>query len=213
MFVWLEHMDSLFYPYTMLASTEAPSTSAKSVTISNLNQTRHSGVEPSGKSNVSNQPLTAFRSVPRTDLDIYSETGNDIPTSNFRLLSAWVKHCEHSSAKHGKQAFIFKILHLGLATLSLGTVASMTIVSALIPSSNLATVIQSSIAAFLMGLQNVLDLQGRAKNHLVANGEFSLMGREIATTLGTIEEERNWNELCRMYQRQMDIIESHAPPI
>jgi hypothetical protein len=206
-------MDSLFNPYTMLASTEAPSTSAKSVTISNLNQTRHNGVEPSGKSNVSNQPLTAFRSVPRTDLDIYSETGNDIPTSNFRLLSAWVKHCEHSSAKHGKQAFIFKILHLGLATLSLGTVASMTIVSALIPSSNLATVIQSSIAAFLMGLQNVLDLQGRAKNHLVANGEFALMGREIATTLGTIEEERNWNELCRMYQRQMDIIESHAPPI
>jgi hypothetical protein len=205
-------MDSPFYPYTMLASNEAPSTSAKSVTISNLNKTQH-GVEPSGKSNVSNQPLTAVRSMPRTDLDIYSENGNAIPASNFRLLSAWVKHCEHSSAKHGKQASNFKFLHLILATLSLGTVASMTIVSALMPNSNLATVIQSSIAAFLMGLQNVLDLQGRAKNHLVANGEFSLMGREIATTLGTIEEERNWNELCRMYQRQMDIIESHAPPI
>ncbi len=205
-------MDSPFYPYTMLASNEAPSTSAKSVTISNLNKTHH-GVEPSGTSNVSHQPLTAVRSMPRTDLDIYSENGNAIPASNFRLLSAWVKHCEHSSTKHGKQASNFKFLHLILATLSLGTVASMTIVSALMPNSNLATVIQSSIAAFLMGLQNVLDLQGRAKNHLVANGEFSLMGREIATTLGTIEEERNWNELCRMYQRQMDIIESHAPPI
>jgi hypothetical protein len=89
----------------------------------------------------------------------------------------------------------------------------MTVVSAIIPKSNLATVIQSSIAAFIMGLMNVLDLQGRAKNHLVANGEFTLMGREIATTLGTIEEERNWNELCRMYQRQMDVTESHAPPI
>jgi hypothetical protein len=124
-----------------------------------------------------------------------------------------VKHCEHSSDKHGKKAASFKYMHVVLATLSLGTVASMTIVSAIVPSSNLATVIQSSVAAFLMGLQNVLDLQGRAKNHLVANGEFSLMGREIATTLGTIEEERNWNELCRMYQRQMDVIESHAPPI
>jgi hypothetical protein len=89
----------------------------------------------------------------------------------------------------------------------------MTIVSAIIPHSNLANVIQSYIAAFLMGLENVLDLQGRAKNNLVAYGEFSRMGREIATTLGTIEDERNWNELCRMYQRQMDVIESHAPPI
>jgi hypothetical protein len=58
-----------------------------------------------------------------------------------------------------------------------------------------------------------LDLQGRAKNHLNAGGEFALMGREIATTHGTVEEERNWNELCRMYQRKMDVIESHAPPI
>jgi len=107
----------------------------------------------------------------------------------------------------------FKCLHLLLVTLSLGTVASMTIVSALIPKSNLATVIQSVVATFLMGLQNVLDLQGRAKNHLDAGGEFALMGREIATTLGTIEEERNWNELCEMYQRQMDVMESHAPPI
>ncbi len=205
-------MDSPFYSYTMLASNEVPSTSAKSVTISNLNKTRH-GVEPSGKSNVSNQPLTAVRSMPRTDLDIYSDNGNAIPASNFRLLSAWVKHCEHSSAKHGKHASNFKFLLLILANLSLGTVASMTIVSALIPSSKLATIIQSSIVALLMGFQNVLDLQGRAKNHLVANGEFSLMGREIATALGTIEEERNWNELCRMYQRQIDIIESHAPPI
>ena len=205
-------MDSPFYPYTMLASNEAPSTSAKSVTISNLNKTQH-GVEPSDRSAASFQPLGVIRSVTKTDLDIYSETGNGIPSSNYRLLSQWVKHCEHSSVKHGKKAASFKFLHVLLATLSLGTVASMTIVSALIPKSNLATVIQSAIATFLMGLQNVLDLQGRAKNHLVANGEFALMGREIATTLGTIEEERNWNELCRMYQRQMDVIESHAPPI
>ena len=89
----------------------------------------------------------------------------------------------------------------------------MTVVYAILPKSNLTTVIQSSISAFLIGLQNVLNIQGRAKNHLVANGEFTLMGREIATTLGTIEEERNRNELCRMYQRQRDVIESHAPPI
>ena len=90
----------------------------------------------------------------------------------------------------------------------------MTIVSAIISKSNLVTVIQSSIAAFLIGLQRVLDLQGRAKNDFIANGEFTLIiGREIATTLGTIEEERNWNELCRMHQRQIDVIESHAPPI
>ena len=168
----------------------------------------------SHKSDASNPPaLAAIRSTTRTDYDIFSEHGGNIPTSNFRLLSAWVKHCEHSSTKHEEKAARFKFLHLVLATLSLGTVASMTIVSAIIPQSNLATVIQSSIAAFLIGLQNVLDLQGRAKNHLVAEGEFSLMGREIATTLGTIEDERNWNELCRMYQRQMDVIESHAPPI
>jgi len=114
---------------------------------------------------------------------------------------------------HGEKAAGFKFLHLVLATLSLGVVASMTIVAAIIPQSYLATVIQSSIAAFLIGFQNVLDLQGRAKNHLVADGEHSPMGREIATTLGTVEDERNWNELCRMYQRQMDVIESHAPPI
>ncbi len=187
-------MDSPFYPYTMLSSNEAPFTSAKSVTISKLNKTQQGGVELSGKSNVSNQPLTTFRSVPRTDLDIYNnenENGNAIPSSNFRLLTAWVKHCEYSSAKHGKQASHFKFFHLVLATLSLGTVASMTIVSALILKSNMATIIQSSIAAFLMGLQNVLDSQGRVKNHNVANGEFSLMGREIETTLGTIEEEHN----------------------
>ena len=207
-------MDSPFYPYTMLASGETVvPPSAKSVTISDQNKTRHGGVEPSQKSAASIQPLTAVRSIPRTDLDIFSEHGSAIPASNYRLLSAWVKHCEHSSDKHGKKAASFKFLHVLLATLSLATVASMTIVSAIVPYSNLATVIQSSVAAFLMGLQNVLDLQGRAKNHLVANGEFSLMGREIATTLGTIEEERNWNELCRMYQRQMDVIESHAPPI
>jgi hypothetical protein len=170
-------------------------------------------VEKSAKSNVTFPELKAARSIPRTDYDIYSEGGSGIPASNFKLLTAWVKHCEHSAAKHGGQSSKFKILHLVLSTLSLGTVASMTVVSAIIPKSNLATVIQSSIAAFLIGLQNVLDLQGRAKNHLVANGEFTLMGREIATTLGTIEEERNWNELCRMYQRQMDVIESHAPPI
>ncbi len=168
---------------------------------------------PSQKSDASIPPLATTRSVPRTDYDIFSEHGGGIPASNFRLLSAWVKHCEHSSTKHEEKAGRFKFLHILLATLSLATVASMTIVSAIVPHSNLATVIQSSVAAFLMGLQNVLDLQGRAKNHLVAEGEFSLMGREIATTLGTIEDERNWNELCRMYQRQMDVIESHAPPI
>lgn len=182
------------YPYFMLPGGEQPS---KSVTIS------------------PNKPLveSSLVSATRTDYDIYSETGTGIPPSNFRLLSHWVKHCEHSAEKHGKQATSFKYLHLMLATLSLGTVASMTIVSAIVPNSNIATVVQASVAAFLMGLQNVLDLQGRAKNHLVTNGEFTLMGREIATTLGTIEEERNWNELCRMYQRQMDVIESHAPPL
>jgi hypothetical protein len=208
--VLLSYMDldrrSPFYPYTMLPSAEP---SSKSVTISPNGVT----IERSSRSTISNDPLKAIRSVTRTDLDIYSESGNGIPASNFRLLTAWVKHCEHSAGKHGKQAKYFKLLHLILATLSLGTVASMTVVSAIIPKSNLATVIQSSIAAFIMGLMNVLDLQGRAKNHLVANGEFTLMGREIATTLGTIEEERNWNELCRMYQRQMDVTESHAPPI
>ena len=196
---------SPFYPYTMLPSGE---TSNKNVSINDI----QFHVEKTERSSVT-RPLQAIRSIPRTDLDIYSEHGSGIPASNFKLLSAWVKHCEHSAAKHGKQASNFKILHVFLATMSLATVASMTIVSALIPKSNLATVIQSAIAAFLMGLQNVLDLQGRAKNHLVAGVEFTLMGREIATTLGTVEEERNWNELCRMYQRQMDVTESHAPPI
>ncbi len=65
-------------------------------------------------------------------------------------------------------------MHVVLVTMSLETVASMIIVFAIVPYSNLVTVIHSSIAAFLMGLQNVLDLQGRAKNHLVANGEFLL---------------------------------------
>ena len=188
-----ETIHSLLYPYSMLPVAESQ--------------------PPSRKSNVSAPPLATTRSVPRTDYDIFSEHEGGIPASNFRLLSAWVKHCEHSSAKHGEKASRFKFLHIFLATLSLGTVASMTIVSAIMPHSNLATVVQSSVAASLMGMQNVLDLQGRAKNHLVADGEFSLMGREIATTLGTIEDERNWNELCRMYQRQMDVIKSHAPPI
>ena len=103
MFVLLEHMDSPFYPYTMLpSSNEAPSTSAKSkrnsedpprsVNISNLNKTSHGGVDPSDRSAASFQPICMHRSVTTTDLDIYSETGNAIPASNYRLLSQWVKH-------------------------------------------------------------------------------------------------------------------------
>jgi len=145
-------MDSPFYPYIMLSSGETPSPSVKSVTIQNPNQAHRTSVDKSDKSTVSIQPLAAIRSVTKTDLDIYSESGGTILALNYRLLSQWVKHCEHSSAKHGKKAASFKFLHVLLATLSLGTVASMTIVSALMPISNLATVIQSSIATFLMGL-------------------------------------------------------------
>jgi len=196
----------MLYPYAMLPTNE-PST--KCVTIPTNQRMSDTSVKSGGMT----PPLRASRSIPRTDCDIFSENGTGIPASNFKLLAAWVRHCEHSAAKHGKQSSNFKFFHFVLAILSLGTVASMTIVSAIVPKSNLETVIQSSFAAFLMGLQNVLDLQGRAKNYLVAPGEFTLMGRVIATTLGTIEEERNWNELCRMYQRQMDVIESHAPPV
>lgn len=153
------------------------------------------------------------KSVTKTDYDIYSETGRGIPGNNFKLLSAWVKHCEHSNKKHNVRGQTLRLAHFTLAILSMGTVMSMTIISAILPNTNVATVIQSAVAAFLMALQNVLDLQGRSKNHLVAGGEYSILGREIATTLGTADEERNWGEMCRLYQRQLDITESNAPPL
>lgn len=153
------------------------------------------------------------KSTTKTDYDIYSETGHGIPGNNFKLLSAWVKHCEHSNIKHASKANWLRYAHFTLSILSMGTVMSMTIISAIVPNTNVATVIQSAVAAFLMALQNVLDFQGRAKNHFVAAGEYSILGREIATTLGTSDEERNWGEMCRLYQRQLDITESNAPPL
>ena len=86
-------VQSPFCPYTILPSGDF-------VTISiPVQGSQH--VEKSAKFNITFPEFKATGSVPRTNYDIYNEGGSGIPISNFKLLAAWVKYCEHSAAEHG----------------------------------------------------------------------------------------------------------------